>query len=49
MRVRLERAAAARRSANRRIENGDGEFSGVNDINELLGNYASAEAQARPR
>jgi len=29
-----------------RIEDGIGEFSGVNDIKELLGTYASAEAHA---
>ena len=29
-----------------RIENGTGEFSGVNDIKELLGTYAAAEAHA---
>ena len=28
------------------IENGRGEFSGVNSINELLGSYAAAEAHA---
>ena len=29
-----------------KIDNGTGEFSGVNDIKELLGSYAQAEAHA---
>lgn len=29
-----------------RIENGTGEFSGINDIREVLGTYVSAEAHA---
>jgi hypothetical protein len=32
-----------------KIDNGTGEFSGVNDIKELLGSYAQAEAHAGAR
>jgi hypothetical protein len=46
MRVRLEARGGGISFGRSRIENGVGEFSGVNDIGELLGAYASAEAHA---
>lgn len=46
MRVRLEARGGGISFGKSRIENGVGEFSGVNDIRELLGGYASAEAHA---
>ena len=46
MRVRLEARGGGISFGRSRIENGVGEFSGVNDISELLGGYASAEAHA---
>jgi hypothetical protein len=46
MRVRLEARGGGLSVGKSRIENGVGEFSGVNDISELLGSYASAEAHA---
>lgn len=46
MRVRLEARGGGISFGKSRIENGVGEFSGVADIRELLGGYASAEAHA---
>lgn len=46
MRVRLEARGGGISFGKSRIENGVGEFSGVDDIRELLGGYASAEAHA---
>lgn len=46
MRVRLEARGGGLSFGRSRIENGVGEFSGVDDISELLGGYASAEAHA---
>ena len=46
MQVRLEARGGGISFGRSRIENGVGEFSGVNDISELLGGYASAEAHA---
>jgi len=46
MRVRLEARGGGLSVGKSRIENGVGEFSGVHDIRELLGSYASAEAHA---
>jgi hypothetical protein len=46
MRVRLEARGGGISFGKSRIENGVGEFSGVGDIRELLGGYASAEAHA---
>jgi len=46
MRVRLEARGGGVSFGKSRIENGVGEFSGVDGIRELLGGYASAEAHA---
>jgi hypothetical protein len=46
MRVQLEARGGGISFGKSRIENGVGEFSGVDDIRELLGGYASAEAHA---
>jgi len=46
MRVRLEARGGGISFGKSRIENGVGEFSGVDDIRELIGGYASAEAHA---
>lgn len=46
MRVRLEARGGGISFGKSRIENGVGEFSGVDDIRDLLGGYASAEAHA---
>jgi hypothetical protein len=46
MRVKLEARGGGLSVGKSRIENGVGEFSGVRDISELLGSYASAEAHA---
>jgi hypothetical protein len=46
MNVTLEARGGGISFGKSRIENGIGEFSGVHDINELVGGYASAEAHA---
>jgi hypothetical protein len=46
MRVKLEARGGGPAVGKSTIRNGTGEFSGVNDIRELLGSYISAEAQA---
>ena len=46
MRVSLEARGGGISFGKSKISNGVGEFSGVNDISELLGGYASAEAHA---
>jgi hypothetical protein len=46
MPVRLEARGGGLSFGKSKITNGVGEFSGVNDISELLGGYASAEAHA---
>jgi hypothetical protein len=46
MRVRIEARGGGPSVGKSTIKNGTGEFSGVDSINELLGNYASAEAAA---
>lgn len=46
MNVTLEARGGGISFGKSRIENGIGEFSGVRDINELVGGYASAEAHA---
>jgi hypothetical protein len=46
MRVRLEARGGGPSVGKSTIKNGNGEFAGVNDIRDVLGNYASAEAQA---
>ena len=46
MKVSLEARGGGLSFGKSRIANGVGEFSGVNDISELLGAYASAEAHA---
>lgn len=46
MAVRIETKGGGLSFGKSRIENGVGEFSGVNDIGELLGTYVSAEAHA---
>lgn len=46
MRVRLEARGGGLSVGKSQIENGVGEFSEVDDISELLGSYASAEASA---
>lgn len=46
LRVRLEARGGGISFGKSRIENGVGEFSGVDDIRELIGGYASAEAHA---
>ncbi len=46
MQVRLEARGGGLSVGKSRIENGVGEFSGVDSIGELLGAYASAEASA---
>jgi hypothetical protein len=44
--VRLEARGGGLSAGKSTIENGKGEFSGVNSINELIGKYVSAEAHA---
>jgi hypothetical protein len=46
MRVRLEARGGGPSVGKSTIKNGKGEFAGVNDIRDVLGTYASAEAQA---
>jgi hypothetical protein len=46
MRVRIEARGGGLSVGKSTIENGVGEFSGVRDINQLLGSYLSAEAHA---
>jgi hypothetical protein len=46
MRVRLEARGGGPSVGKSTIRNGNGEFAGVNDIRDVLGSYASAEAQA---
>ena len=46
MRVRLRARGGGPSVGKSTIKNGTGEFSGVDDIRELLGSYASAEAEA---
>ena len=46
MRVRLEARGGGPSVGKSTIKNGNGEFAGVNDIRDVLGSYASAEAQA---
>jgi hypothetical protein len=46
MNVSLEARGGGISFGKSKIRNGVGEFSGVNDISELLGGYASAEAHA---
>jgi hypothetical protein len=46
MRVRLEARGGGPSVGKSTIKNGSGEFSGVDDIRELLGSYISAEAAA---
>lgn len=46
MRVRLNARGGGVTFGKSSIENGRGEFSGVRDITEVLGSYASAEAHA---
>jgi hypothetical protein len=46
MRVRLEARGGGPAVGKSTIKNGKGEFAGVNDIRDVLGSYASAEAQA---
>lgn len=46
MRVRLSAKGGGITFGRSSIENGLGEFSGVRDISEILGNYVSAEAHA---
>lgn len=46
MSVRIEARGGGLTFGKSTIENGVGEFSGVHDIRELLGTYASAEAHA---
>jgi hypothetical protein len=46
MHVRLRARGGGPSVGKTTIKNGTGEFSGVDDIRELLGNYASAEAEA---
>jgi hypothetical protein len=46
MRVRIEARGGGLTVGKSTIENGVGEFSGVRDIRQLLGAYASAEAHA---
>ena len=44
--VRIEAKGGGLSFGKSKIENGTGEFSGVNDIKETLGSYAQAEAHA---
>ena len=46
MRVRLRARGGGPSVGHSTIKNGTGEFSGVDDIRELLGTYVSAEAEA---
>ncbi|GAB3344134.1 hypothetical protein [Marilutibacter aestuarii] len=46
MAVKIETRGGGLSFGKSKIENGVGEFSGVNGISELLGTYASAEAHA---
>jgi len=46
MRVRLRARGGGPSVGKSTIKNGTGEFSGVDNISELLGTYASAEAEA---
>ena len=46
MRVRLRARGGGPTVGKSTIKNGNGEFSGVDNIRELLGSYVSAEAQA---
>jgi hypothetical protein len=46
MHVRLRARGGGPSVGQSTIKNGTGEFSGVNDIKELLGTYVSAEAEA---
>ena len=46
MAVRLEARGGGLSIGKSKLKNGRGEFSGVSDISELLGSYASAEASA---
>lgn len=46
MAVHIEAKGGGLTFGKSKIENGTGEFSGVNDIKELLGSYAQAEAHA---
>ena len=46
MRVRLEARGGGPSVGKSTIKDGKGEFSGVESINELLGSYVSAEAEA---
>jgi hypothetical protein len=46
MRVRLRARGGGPTIGHSTIKNGTGEFSGVDHINELLGSYVSAEAEA---
>jgi hypothetical protein len=46
MRVRIEARGGGPTVGKSSIKNGIGEFSGVDNISQLLGNYVSAEAEA---
>ncbi|MEO8061258.1 MAG: hypothetical protein ABI821_00780 [Pseudomonadota bacterium] len=46
MRVRLEARGGGPSVGKSTIKNGNGQFAGVNNIRDVLGSYASAEAQA---
>jgi hypothetical protein len=46
MHVRIEARGGGPTVGKSSIKNGTGEFSGVDNISQLLGNYASAEAEA---
>ena len=46
MNVKLKAQGGGLTVGKSKIDNGQGDFSAVNNINELLGTYASAEAQA---
>lgn len=46
MRVKVSAKGGGLTFGKSTIENGRGEFSGVHDISEILGNYATAEAHA---
>ena len=46
MAVKLQTRGGGLTFGNSTIDDGRGEFSGVSDINELIGTYASAEAHA---
>ena len=46
MPVKIETKGGGLSFGKTRIENGHGEFSGIHDINDILGTYATAEAHA---